>query len=115
MADLISLAELPEDFTYPPEFIRTVELGLVNIEPWWIMSGDRLRQRHLGLAERYPARTVVPFAIRQDNDDVACWEVPSGAVVVLHDFASPGHEERQRFDAFYSWLRKAFEDFVEFD
>ena len=63
-----------------------VELGLTNIEPWWIIDGDRLRNRFAGLRERYRERSLVPFAIRQDNDDVACWDTIVGNVAIVHDF-----------------------------
>lgn len=43
MAELLSLEDLPEGFDYPSEFIRVVELGMVNLEPWWILEGDLLR------------------------------------------------------------------------
>lgn len=115
MADLLSPRDLPDDFSYPQEFIRVVELGLTNLEPWWILTGDLLRARYAGLAKRYPKRILVPFARRQDNDDVACWDLPSGSVVVIHDFASPGSEARIEFRDFYAWLRQAVEDLIEFE
>jgi hypothetical protein len=115
MADLLSAAELPEGFAYPHQFRRTVELGLVDLEPWCMLQGDLLRARQAGLRTRYPARTFVPFARRQDNDDVACFDMDSGKVVIVHDFAAPGWEQRAAFDDFYGWLRRAFDDFVAFD
>lgn len=114
MADLLSTVDLPEGFEYPPEFVRVVELGLTNIEPWWIIDGDRLRNRFVGLRERYRERSLVPFAIRQDNDDVACWDRTAGNVAIVHDFSSPGHEQRSEFGDFYAWFRHAIEDFIEF-
>ena len=115
MADLLSLVDLPAGFTYPPEFIRVVELGLTNLEPWSILSGDLLRDRHIGLERRYPLRTLVPFARRQDNDDVACWDLNRGTLVLVHDFAAPGSEHRGDFPDFYAWLRRAIEDLIEFE
>jgi hypothetical protein len=50
----------------------------------------------------------VPFARRQDNDDVACWDSDGHDVAVVHDFATPGWEQRgHRFPNFTAWLRKA--------
>jgi hypothetical protein len=115
MADLLSLADLPAGFEYPAEFIRVVELGLTNLEPWWILQGDRLRERLLGLDSRFPDRNLVPFARRQDNDDVACWDVSRGNVVVIHDFASSGWEQRAEFDDFNAWFRVAIEDLLTWD
>ena len=115
MADLLSTDDLPERFEYPPEFVRVVELGLTNIEPWWIIDGDRLRDRFVGLRERYRERSLVPFAVRQDNDDVACWDTAAGNVVIVHDFAAPGFEQRSELRDFYAWFRQAVEDFIEFE
>lgn len=115
MADLISTVDLPEGFEYPPEFVRVVECGLTNIEPWWIVDGDLLLSRFVGLRERYPERSLVPFALRQVNDDVACFDTRAGKVAIVHDFASPGYEQRSEFGDFYAWFRQAIEDFIEFD
>lgn len=114
MYDLLSIDELPDGFDYPAEFVRIVELGLTDLEPWWIFQGDLLRRRSVDLRERYPERRLVPFARRQDNDDVACWDLDVGDIAIIHDMASPGWEQRQRFDNFTSWLRQAFEDLIEF-
>ncbi|HEX7660080.1 MAG TPA: hypothetical protein VF444_11440 [Pseudonocardiaceae bacterium] len=115
MADLLSTSDLPDNFEYPREFIRVVELGLTNIEPWWIIEGDRLRRRYLGLKKRYHGRSLVPFAIRQDNDDVACWDAATGRVVIIHDFASSGFEQYAELPNFNAWLRLAIEDFIDFE
>lgn len=92
MAELLDAAVLPVGFEYPHEFLRVVELGLTDLEPWLIMDGEQLQWRHQGLRERYSDRSLVPFARRQDNDDVACWDWDQGdrSVVIVHDFASPG-------------------------
>lgn len=116
VADLLSIVDLPQGFEYPREFIRIVELGLTNLEPWWILEGERLRDRFRGLRERYPESLVVPFATRQDNDDVASWDVAQGRVVIVHDYAGPGWERRGReFATFYDWFRQAVEDCIVFD
>jgi hypothetical protein len=114
--ELLTAQELPKGFIYPNQFKRVVELGLVNLEPWYMLEGNALRDTALGLANRYPARTLVPFARRQDNDDIACWQSGLGEdIFVIHDFASAGWEQRNHFANFYEWLRKAIEDLVEFD
>lgn len=64
----------------------------------------------------YPERALVPFARRQDNDDVACWEAGQGEqVFIVHDYASPGWERRGVYPNFYVWLRQAVEDMIEYD
>jgi len=112
---LLSVEDLPPGFEYPREFVRIVQLGLTNLEPWRIIEGERLLNRLLGLRGRYPNRTLVPFARRQDNDDVACWDIDEGNVAVIHDFASEGWEQRVEFPDFNSWLRQAVEDLIAFE
>lgn len=72
MSELLPPAELPAAFGYPGEFLRVVDRGLVDLEPWLILRGEDLLVRHHGLRTRYPKRRVVPFALRTDRDDVAC-------------------------------------------
>jgi hypothetical protein len=116
MVALLEATDLPVGFGYPHEFLRVVELGLIDLEPWLVLEGEQLRARNLGLRERYPDRSLVPFARRQDNDDVACWDVDEGGgrVVIVHDFASPGWERRVEFVDFNGWLRRAVEDLIAF-
>ena len=115
MADLLLASELPVGFAYPDEFLRVVELGLTNLEPWSIMEGAQLRNRYHGIRDRYPSRMILPFARREDNDDVACWDVTSGGVAIIHDFASPGMERREVFSSFNAWLRQAIEDLINYE
>jgi hypothetical protein len=117
MAELLSVQDLPAGFWYPASFVRVIELGLTNLEPWHMLEGSRLRERNQGLAQRFPARSLVPFAVRQDNDDVACWDLARSneEVVVIHDFASPGWEAREGYPDFFAWFRRAIEDLIEFE
>ncbi|KOG53639.1 hypothetical protein ADK76_27090 [Streptomyces griseoflavus] len=111
--DIFSTQELPDGFNYPDGFLRAVESGLVGLEPWWLLEGRDLRTRMEGLRERFPDRRLVPFSRREDNDDVACWDLDSDTVRVIHDFAAPGRETRGEYASFYDWLRAALEDFIE--
>lgn len=112
---LLDPSELPASFSYPGEFRRLVRLGLIELEPWLVLQGDRLRVRAKSLALRFPERSLVPFAEREDCDDVACWDLAlgEGRVVIVHDFAEPGWERRDEYPDFHSWLRRAIEDFIE--
>jgi hypothetical protein len=111
---LLTSEELPTGFSYPRGLLRLVDLELFELEPWWILAGDGLRTRSRGMAKRYPKRRLLPFARRQDNDDVACWDLDTGKVAIVHDFASPGWEAREEFPDFNSWLHSAIDDLIEF-
>jgi hypothetical protein len=113
--DLLTPAELPDGFRYPPQFERLISLGLIHIEPWHLLEGQELRHAQQTLARLYPERDVVPFAGRQDNDDTACWEDSNvERVVIIHAFASPGWEASGEFATFDDWLREAVEDLIDF-
>ncbi|MET9291598.1 hypothetical protein [Streptomyces sp. NPDC003077] len=114
-ADLLSGEELPDGFRYPATFLRAVGSGLAGLEPWWLLEAEHLRARARGLRERFPRRRLVPFSRREDNDDVACWDLDSGTVRVIHDFTTPGRENRAEFATFDDWLRAALEDFLAED
>lgn len=116
MADLLSSDDWPNGFSYPDLFIRIVELGLTNLEPWLILDGEALRQRARGMHLRYPGRQLVPIAMRGDNDDVACWDASRpGKVVIIHDYADPGYEYVDEFDSFADWFKSAIDDMINFE
>lgn len=118
MADLLTPTELPAGFAYPRNLRRVIDLGLIDFDVWWILEGERLRGLFATVRRMYPARRLIPFAKRQDNDDIACFDLDSGKISIIHDFASPGWEQRGEgriFDTFEDWLRQAIEDMLSFD
>lgn len=108
---------LPKDFQYPKEFIKIIELGLININPWQILDKNELiKIRYDGMKKRYPNRALIPFAQRLDNDDVACFEIGSGNTVqIIHDFSSPGYEQREIYNDFWEWFNSAINEMINFD
>lgn len=117
MNAFLSNQYLPPKFEYPSFYRRLVELNLTNLEPWRILHDQLLAQRAVGLKGRYPSRVLVPFARRVDSDDVACWDIDAGfgAISVVHDFADPGWEQREKYGDITDWFRKAIEDLIEFE
>ncbi len=113
---LLEKKDLPQNFIYPLDFIKIIDQNLINITPWHIIVGDELKGRYEGLKSRFPARNLIPFACRNDNDDVACFEVENrGIVHIIHDFANTGYEQRETFNSFWLWFRKAIEDMIEYE
>jgi len=99
----------------PTGLERVVQQGLLNLAPWHIMDREAAKQRLHGLRERYKTK-YVPFARRQDNDDIACIDPERpGHVVIVHDFASEGYELRRDFNSFWDWFRAAVEDMIIFE
>jgi len=99
----------------PDALERIVAQNLTDLTPWHVLPRDKALTRLQGMRQRY-SRKYVPFAYRQDNDDVACIDAAKPEeIVIVHDFASEGTERRQRFDSFWDWFRGAVEDMVEFE
>ncbi|MCL2797237.1 MAG: hypothetical protein FWD58_04205 [Firmicutes bacterium] len=109
--ELLNEKDLPYDFRYPESFKKAVVLGLTNLCPWNIMDANRVKIRLEGLKMRYPKRKLIPFAERQDNDDIACFEADKGEEVQsVHDFASSGWEQNGTFMNFIEWFKTAFDE-----
>jgi hypothetical protein len=103
------------EVTVPEGLMRIVEQGLLDLTPWHIMRTEDVVERLGGLRERYSTK-YVPFARRQDNDDLACMDAAHpGKVVIVHDFASEGFELRETYEAFWDWFRIAIEEMIAFD
>lgn len=109
---LLEDAILPSWFEYPKEFLLLKNQNLVDFDPWVVLFDWRLEQRYKGIQGRYPSRDLVPFARREDNDDLACFERDRG-VVIIHDFATAGYEGGQQSMQFWDWLRLIVEDMIE--
>lgn len=74
-------------FEYPQEFIISIQKGIVDWGSWYIVPEQRAKQRLIGLMKRYPNRKLIPFAKRDDCDDIACFEVDRpNFVEIIHDF-----------------------------
>ena len=116
MTYLLSKKEKPLGFVYPKELHKLIELGLVDFEVWYILNQERASARLEGLRERYPNRHIIPFAKRDDCDDIACFDMDnSNKVCIIHDFASPGYEQRESFNSLWEWLRVAIDLMIEYE
>ena len=107
-----------KNFEIPKGYYRIYELGLTNIRPWYFLDGQEFGKIYKGIQRRYPQRVLLPFARRQDNDDVACFVVDSsdytrGHVLIIHDYASSGTEVHNSFPSFWDWFRMAINDMMD--
>ena len=101
-------------FEYPESFQKIVELNLVDFDIWHLLDSHWAAELYRGLQTRYPKRKLIPFAKRSDCDDTACFEIGKGGTVqLIHDFASPGWEQRQEFPDCWAWLAQAVNDMIE--
>jgi hypothetical protein len=113
---LLSASDKPDWFEYPQEFLWVCQTGLDKFRPWKILREPHISSRMAGLKKRYVHRDLIPFALRLDCDDVACWERTSiPKVVIIHDFGSVGWESRTTYGTFWEWFRAAISDFIDFE
>lgn len=91
--EIFDIQKLYKNYNYPKEFLKIVQLNLVDFDMWYLMSKDDVEIRIKGLRNRYPERKLIPFARRDDCDDIACFEIGKGdKVEIIHDFSSSGYE-----------------------
>lgn len=97
--EIFNVREIYKGYSYPKEFLKIVDLNLVDLDLWYLMTKEQVEIRIIGLKNRYPERQLVPFARRDDGDDIACFEIGKGnKVQIVHDFASAGYEQRKEYD-----------------
>jgi len=101
------------NFEFPQSYLKIVELGMVELEHWFLLSDDLVEARYHDLKIRYQSRNLVPFAGRYDSDDIACFEIGYGErVFIVHDFADEGWEHRQEFETFWNWFISAIKELI---
>jgi len=119
MLSLLKSELLPDWFQYPANLVGLLEKEDIDFGPWQLLHGEWLGVRHTGLKERFPNLDLVPFARRLDDDVVVCFDVSeesiSPKVKIIHDFASPGWEDRGELNDFDTWLNAAKEEAEEWD
>ena len=106
---------LPSGFAYPATYRHAVKVGLVDIEPWYLLSGEDLLRRQTRVAEMTGRTGLVPFAATTTGDEVACLVHPSLEVVIVDDTEPllPG-EQLRRLPDVDAWFREALDDFIDF-
>lgn len=114
--ELYDIKKIYSDFEYPAEFVKIAELNLADFDMWYLMDAKQVDKRIKGLQDRYPSRQLIPFARRDDCDDIACFEVGKGnRVQIVHDYASAGWERRKGYECFWDWFRCAIEEMIAGD
>lgn len=112
MVEILKPSECPEWVYYPQKYLELLKEEKHVFLPWYLYDQRKnILTRIEGLRDRYPKRKLFPFARRDDNDDIACWEENKpGKVVIIHDFASPGWEQMEIFDSFEEWYQFALSE-----
>ncbi|AQY51493.1 hypothetical protein PWEIH_07881 [Listeria weihenstephanensis FSL R9-0317] len=103
-------------YVYPESFQKIVELNMVNFDLWYLFDAERATRRYYDLKRRYPKRDLIPFAKRDDNDDIVCFEIGKGnKIQLIHDYSSEGYEQRGEYEDFWTWVRDAVNEMIEFN
>lgn len=99
------------------KYLTLLSLNLRNFRPWRILDQDQNSNYTQEIKERYPNRKLIPFAVRVDCDDIACWDLSkeSQKIYIIHDFASEGWEEQAVFENFEAWMESVLRDMYEFN
>lgn len=110
---LFDIGKVFNGFEYPYQLQKIANLGLVDFDYWFIMDAELAETYTNGMNSRFPASRLVPFAKRCDCDDVACFELEKpGKIEIIHDFCSPGWEQRGEYDSFWDWFTEAIEEMI---
>jgi hypothetical protein len=97
--------ERPAWLHYPTELVELVAAGRVTLTPWHICKAEAVRWDLSHLRDRL-GRELVPFAHRQDREDLACFEMGQGQrVLIIHDNTGPGWENEGSYQSFSDWFR----------
>ena len=100
----------PEWLQYPPALVEMVRSGRVKLVPWHLDKSAAAMNQHLRF-KAHLARDLMPFAYRQDREDLACFEKGKGdSVMIIHDNTDPGWEDDDFYPSFADWLRAAEEE-----
>lgn len=114
--EIFNVQEMYKGYEYPREFLKIADLNLANFDFWYLMPEEQMEWRITGLKNRYPERKLIPFARRDDCDDIACFEVGKGnKVQIILDFASAGYEQIKEYDCFWDWFKDAVEEMIKED
>jgi hypothetical protein len=117
------MSDVPQfDFETPLGYFWLLERGLIGFEmnsqfqPWHYLPARHVFE----LTDRWPLgpsrKRLVAFAKRQDNDDLACFEVEAGVarrVLVVHGWTDSGYDVEAELNGFWEWLKLAVDDMQE--
>lgn len=114
--------KLPKGFKFPSSFIDFIKNNQsVDLTPWWFFH-TREGAFDIWLEDirnQYPKRQLVPFAMVNYSDDIACFDASIEStddpiVFYVHVFASPGWEDRGSVPNFNEWLEQALQEAQEY-
>ena len=114
--ELFDVKKYYDKFDYPEKFLKVLELNLLDYDVWYMMTKEQVETRIIGLKQRYLNRKLIPFARRDDSDDIACFEDGQDEkVFIIHDFSSEGFEQRKIYEDFWEWFKDAIQEMIDYN
>ena len=52
--EIFNVREIYKGYSYPKEFLKIVDLNLVDLDLWYLMTKEQVEIRIIGLKNRYP-------------------------------------------------------------
>lgn len=107
------------NFVAPKGYLWLLERGLVSfapsggLQPWHYLD----RETSFSVTDRWPTgpanSVLIAFAKRQDNDDLACFEIADNqvqAIVTVHGWAPDGYSIAATYSTFWDWVKAVIDD-----
>jgi hypothetical protein len=90
--------------------------AFTQLQPWYFTHEDQCFWAN----EHWPSicdRKLFVFARRQDNDDLACFDVDERGIatqiVIIQGWTAAGFKVIQEFPDFWEWLKAVVDDIAE--
>lgn len=104
----------------PPQYSRLVQHGLtgLRIPPWYILDVPEAASMTQCVADLFPARRFVVFAMRGDRDEVLCWDANQ---MDHRIYSIEGYNNGPQWSTItsrgsvYDWLRSAICEMMDFE
>lgn len=99
-----------QGFKYPEKYISFLkDPSSKSFEPWMMLAHDEedVDAWHKILHKQYPVYSLIPFAKYMANDDVACFDLKNGDIVIINSFSTIDCSCHGTYPDFEKWLTAA--------
>ncbi len=110
MIKILPIEECPAWLQYPSLYLNLIKQGQEQFLHWCFIENTKIVVINKDLQKKY-ARNLFIFAVKDNCDDIACWEKNQGDRIFIIDDSIPrGFEQIRIFDDFDSWYQWALQD-----
>lgn len=110
-----------KEIIYPQSYIWLIDKKIVGfdsftqLQPWYFLTEDKLFWANEKWGNTIKDKLLV-FAKRQDNDDLACFNVKNNIakeVFLIHGWTGNGFEVIKEYPDMWAWLHDVLDDIKE--